>query len=282
MMTPSEMPFSPDAGPDGGSGDTSRPNSGVRVVASPPAPASELTSTPTRRSFTAKYKLRILDETDRAADAGGISAILRREGLYSSALTDWRRARAADALRALQPRLRGPQKAPVNPLQADLTKANTQVAALRRRLDQAEAIIAIQKKWRRCWARWSRRSTTATDPDGGGCGLACRWRRRRRVVKPRPPSVRALPQSERDQLLAHLRTPCSMKAPVSVRSAPCARSWRRRASSPSAAASVATRSARNPNCWPRRQPGLVLGVRRDPAMRGSNCPVDSLKRRTPG
>lgn len=70
MVMPSEMPFSPDAGPDGGSGDTSRPNSGVRVVASPPAPASELTSTPTRRSFTAKYKLRILDETDRAADAG--------------------------------------------------------------------------------------------------------------------------------------------------------------------------------------------------------------------
>jgi len=78
--------------------------------------------------------------------AVGITAILRREGLYSSALTDWRRARAAGSLGALQPRQRGPQKAPANPLQAELAKANREVSALRRRLDQAEAIIAIQKK----------------------------------------------------------------------------------------------------------------------------------------
>jgi transposase-like protein len=104
-----------------------------------------LTRTPKRRSFTARYKLRILDETDQAAETGGVSAILRREGLYSSALTDWRRARAADTLGALQPRHRGPQKAPANPLQAELAKANREVAALRRRLDQAEAVIAIQK-----------------------------------------------------------------------------------------------------------------------------------------
>jgi uncharacterized protein YceH (UPF0502 family) len=64
----------------------------------------------------------------------------------SSALTDWRRARAAGTLGALQPRRRGPQQAPVNPLQAELAKANREVAALRRRLDQAEAIIAIKKK----------------------------------------------------------------------------------------------------------------------------------------
>jgi hypothetical protein len=49
-------------------------------------------------------------------------------------------------LGALQPRHRGPQKAPANPLQGELAKANREVAALRRRLDQAEAIIAIQKK----------------------------------------------------------------------------------------------------------------------------------------
>jgi len=61
-------------------------------------------------------------------------------------LTDWRRARAAGTLGALQPRRRGPEKAPVNPLQAELAKANREVSELRRRLDQAEAIIAIQKK----------------------------------------------------------------------------------------------------------------------------------------
>jgi transposase len=49
-------------------------------------------------------------------------------------------------LGALQPRHRGPQKAPVNPLQAELAKANREVATLRRRLDQAEAIIIIPKR----------------------------------------------------------------------------------------------------------------------------------------
>lgn len=118
----------------------------ARVVAAPAVPSAEFTDAPKRRSFTAKYKLRILDETDRAANTGCVSAILRREGLYSSALTDWRRQRAAGTLGALQPRPRGPEKTPVNPLQADLTRANREVAALRRRLDQAEAIIGIQKK----------------------------------------------------------------------------------------------------------------------------------------
>lgn len=142
MVMPLQTQLSPDAGSDALSPTTSP----VRVVAAPVVPTAELTRTPKRRSFTAKYKLRILDETDRASDTGGVSSILRREGLYSSALTDWRRARAAGTLGALQPRHRGPQKAPANPLQAELAKANREVATLRRRLDQAEAIITIQKK----------------------------------------------------------------------------------------------------------------------------------------
>ena len=79
-------------------------------------------------------------------DTGGISAILRREGMYSSALSDWRGQREAGTLGALQPRQRGPEKVATNPLQAELAKANRENAALRLRLDQAEAIIAIQKK----------------------------------------------------------------------------------------------------------------------------------------
>lgn len=117
-----------------------------RVVAAPVVGSAEFSAGPKRRSFTAKYKLQILSETDRAVDTGGISAILRREGLYSSALSDWRGQRDAGTLGALQPRQRGPEKAAANPLQADLAKANREIAALRRRLDQAEAIIAIQKK----------------------------------------------------------------------------------------------------------------------------------------
>ncbi|MBE0455841.1 MAG: transposase [Roseovarius sp.] len=53
----------------------------TRVVAAPAVSTAELTRRPKRRSFTAKYKLRILDETDRAADTGGVTSILRREGL---------------------------------------------------------------------------------------------------------------------------------------------------------------------------------------------------------
>ena len=55
--------------------------SAARVGAAPLAASSEFTALPKRRSFTAKYKLQILAETDRAAETGGISAILRREGL---------------------------------------------------------------------------------------------------------------------------------------------------------------------------------------------------------
>ena len=118
----------------------------ARVVASPVVASAEFTAVPKRRNFTAKYKLQILAETDRAVETGGISAILRREGLYSLALSDWRGQREAGTLGALEPRARGPEKAAVNPLQAELAKANRENVALRRRLDQAEAIIAIQKK----------------------------------------------------------------------------------------------------------------------------------------
>jgi hypothetical protein len=65
------------------------------VVAAPAAASPELSDRPRRRTFTAQDKLRILAETDRAAETGGIGTILRREGIYSSALTDWRRQRGA-------------------------------------------------------------------------------------------------------------------------------------------------------------------------------------------
>lgn len=117
-----------------------------RIVAAPAAASPELSARPKRRRFTAAEKLRILAETDRAADTGGIAAILRREGLYSSALTEWRRQRDAGAFEALKPLKRGPKATPVNPLSAALAQANREKAQLQRRLEQAETIIAIQKK----------------------------------------------------------------------------------------------------------------------------------------
>ena len=101
---------------------------------------------PRRRTFTAQDKLRILAETDRAAETGGIGAILRREGIYSSALTDWRRQRDAGAFGALAPAKRGPKTAEPNPLAAELALVQRDNARLTRRLARAEAIIDIQKK----------------------------------------------------------------------------------------------------------------------------------------
>jgi len=90
-------------------------------------------------------KLRILAEIDRAP-AGGTGAILRREGLYSSTLSDWRGLRDAGSLGGLTPVKRGPKPAPRNPLTAELAQAKRENARLSRRLEHAEAIIAIQKK----------------------------------------------------------------------------------------------------------------------------------------
>src|SRR3954469_11591830 len=116
------------------------------VVAAPDAASPELTDRPRRRIFTAADKLRIRAETDRAADTGGISAILRREGLYSSALTDWRRQRAAGVFDALTPARRGRKTAAVNPLAAEMAGWQRDTARLTRRLAHAEAIIEVKKK----------------------------------------------------------------------------------------------------------------------------------------
>ena len=116
-----------------------------------PAPAAaspELSARPRRRSFTAQDKLRILADADadRAAAVGGIGAILRREGIYSSAVTDWRRQRDAGAFSALAPARRGPKAAKPNPLTAELALLQRESARLSLRLTRAEAIIELQKK----------------------------------------------------------------------------------------------------------------------------------------
>ena len=116
------------------------------VVPAPAAANPELSERPRRRTFTAKEKLRILQEADRATGAGEIGALLRREGLYSSALTDWRRQRDAGILDGLAPVRRGPKPSETNPLAAELATAQQENARLRLRLERAEAIIDLQKK----------------------------------------------------------------------------------------------------------------------------------------
>src|SRR5450759_838889 len=67
-----------------------------------PLPDPELVERAKRRRFTAEYKLRVLREADACSQPGEVGALLRREGLYSSLLTEWRRAREVGALEALE------------------------------------------------------------------------------------------------------------------------------------------------------------------------------------
>jgi transposase-like protein len=105
------------------------------VVPAPSAANPEISDRPRRRTFTAPKKLRILKEVDEAAGTGEIGAILRRHGLYSSALCEWRRQREAGTLGGLTPVNRGPKPAETNPLSAKLAASDRENAQLRRRLD---------------------------------------------------------------------------------------------------------------------------------------------------
>ena len=116
------------------------------VVARPASASPELSNRPRRRTFTARDKLRILAATDRAAETGRIGAILRREGIYSSTLCDWRRQRDAGAFGALTPAKRGPKPAQPKPLLAEVALLQRSNAHLTRCLARAEAIIEVQKK----------------------------------------------------------------------------------------------------------------------------------------
>jgi transposase-like protein len=109
-------------------------------------PASEVSSTARRRRFTAEYKLGILAAVEVARKSGGIGALLRREGLFSSHLTKWNAQREAGALKALAPRRRGPGAAPRNPLARRVAELERENRRLQRRLSQSEAILEIQKK----------------------------------------------------------------------------------------------------------------------------------------
>jgi transposase len=127
-------------------GDGSEEGRRPTIVPSPAVVSPEISPRPKRRTFSAAAKLHILEATDHAADTGGIAAILRREGLYSSALTDWRRQRAAGAFEALKPLRRGPKPVAAQLTSAEPGQLRRENARLRQRLEQAEAIIDIQKK----------------------------------------------------------------------------------------------------------------------------------------
>jgi len=100
-----------------------------------------------RRRFSAKYKLNVLRRADACRDQPGkIGELLRKEGLYSSHLTGWRRERGAGELAALEPRKRGPKVSPESAQEREMAQLRRDNAGLKARLERAETIIEVQKK----------------------------------------------------------------------------------------------------------------------------------------
>lgn len=114
----------------------------VPFVASLPDP--EVPAKAQRRKFGAEDKQRILEETDRAAGHGGIGAILRREGIYSSTLHAWRKERATAVQKAFSQK-RGPQSKR-HPLASENERLRRQNQRLQEELEKAHIIIDVQKK----------------------------------------------------------------------------------------------------------------------------------------
>ena len=111
-----------------------------------PTPDPEVVAKPKRRQFTAQYRLRILEEADRCTQRGEVGRLLRREGLYSSHLTAWRKARRKGSLRELAAKKRGAKPAERNPLDAKVRALEAQVARLEHELHTAHTILDVQGK----------------------------------------------------------------------------------------------------------------------------------------
>jgi transposase-like protein len=103
---------------------------------------------PKRRTFTAEYKLRIVQEADEALASGGeslVGALLRREGLYSSYLTAWRRERDQGQLAGLTPKIRG-RKSQRSPEADELARLQRENARLQQELTKANTVIEVQRQ----------------------------------------------------------------------------------------------------------------------------------------
>ncbi len=121
-------------------------NNGV-TLRKPETASPEYQPSPERRTRSAAEKLRILQDYD-AAPVGSPErgALLRREGIYTSQISKWRKLRDRGLLGALAPQRRGPKPAPRDPVQDELAQLRKENARLQARLTRAEAIIEVQKK----------------------------------------------------------------------------------------------------------------------------------------
>ncbi len=110
------------------------------------SPDPEVADKATRRRFSAEYKRRIVREADQCTNAGDVGAVLRREGLYSSSLSTWRRQCAAGELAGTGLVKRGPKAQPKDVRDKRIAELERETRRLQRKLAQAETIIGIQKK----------------------------------------------------------------------------------------------------------------------------------------
>ena len=113
------------------------------VEPAPRGPDPEVPAKVQRRRFSVEYRLRIVKQADACKKPGDLGALLRREGLYSSLLTNWRRQREQGALQDMRGRRRGPKPRPVDPRVKQLEAENRR---LQRKLQRAETIITLQKQ----------------------------------------------------------------------------------------------------------------------------------------
>jgi transposase len=131
-----------------------------QAIEQPKVESSEVPAKPQRRKFTSGYKLKILREADECKN-GELGALLRREGLYSSMLAQWRKDRAAGVLISRSERKRGRKPNPETREYAILQK---KYARLQKQMEQANAIIETQKKLCQLYGLTLLPETTEWDP----------------------------------------------------------------------------------------------------------------------
>ncbi len=144
---------------------TDRPRQSSTQAGSPGNP--EVPEKPVRRRFDAAYKQRILLEADGCSEPGDLGQLLRREGLYSSLLSSWRRQRDEGVLAGLSPKRRGRKAKKKDVAALENERLRRENERLTQRLKQAETIIEVQKKSPRCWGLpFQARTDGATDGYG--------------------------------------------------------------------------------------------------------------------
>ncbi len=137
-----EMEIDVAAGPEAEGARRATAASGPAATSRAPDPDPEVPAKVQRRRFTAEYRRRVVKQAD-ACQPGELGALLRREGLYASHLTTWRRQREQGELAAGRGRTRGPVAKAIDPRMHQLEVENRR---LQRQLQRAETIITLQKK----------------------------------------------------------------------------------------------------------------------------------------